>query len=103
MVIVLLCPTEEEKYWYRKALLMSSGVSSGAAGRGISPGGGSSQPQQPQQELEDLDDLFPPDNFSMVDPGVYRSEFACRRYLAVVFTIHEGLSCSTSESVLRHV
>lgn len=35
------------------------------------------QQQQQHQEPEDQEDLFPPDNFSMVDAGIYRSEDPC--------------------------
>lgn len=43
---------------------------------------GHSHSQQPSQQLqqpqlEDQEDLFPPDNFSMVDAGIYRSEREC--------------------------
>ncbi|CAN0565442.1 unnamed protein product, partial [Ectocarpus sp. 12 AP-2014] len=35
--------------------------------------------QQPQQQ-EDQEDLFPPDNFSMVDAGIYRSSFPMKKH-----------------------
>lgn len=50
---------------------MSSGVSSGL---GNSQHHQQQQQQHQYQDEEDLEDLFPPDNFSMVDAGVYRSE-----------------------------
>lgn len=40
---------------------------------GSSSATGHAHAQQPQQQ-EDQEDLFPPDNFSMVDAGIYRSE-----------------------------
>lgn len=53
---------------------MSSGVSSGAGGGGGSHGTLQQQHRQQHGE-EDLEDLFPPANFSMIEAGVYRSEY----------------------------
>ncbi|CAM9593416.1 unnamed protein product [Scytosiphon promiscuus] len=52
--------------------------SSGAAGHAHTQ---QQQPsQQPQQPEEDQEDLFPPDNFSMVDAGIYRSSFPMKKH-----------------------
>lgn len=66
------------------------------------------QQQQHQQQEEDQEDLYPPDNFSMVDAGIYRSELylveidprtdlqnnghASERLSVFMFTVAPGLS-----------
>lgn len=62
---------------------------------GSSSATGHAHAQQPQQQ-EDQEDLFPPDNFSMVDAGIYRSESRSRYgpstplvWRALVFQIAE--------------
>ncbi|CAM9426173.1 unnamed protein product [Ectocarpus sp. 4 AP-2014] len=46
---------------------------------GSSSATGHAHAQQPQQQ-EDQEDLFPPDNFSMVDAGIYRSSFPMKKH-----------------------
>lgn len=53
---------------------MSSGVSSVTGGGGSHALQQQQQQHRQQQEEEDLEDLFPPSNFSMIEAGVYRSE-----------------------------
>lgn len=63
---------------------MSSGVSSGAGGGGSHALQQQQQQHRQQQEEEDLEDLFPPANFSMIEAGVYRSE--CYRVTGMNWT-----------------